>query len=177
MVIAPLLRNPAIRNLLHHHHHRQCRCQRRQRPGALSEAIQGKASSLHPRPLEGVNVKRDMELIRKLLLHIEENTGGKRLRSTEIELDDYEKDEIGYHLKLLIDAGFTDAICSTAARDEFPECLIKGLTWVGHDFLDSVRNDGVWGHVKNAIKPLGTVPFEVMKCVAVAYISKQLGLP
>jgi len=50
------------------------------------------------------------------------------------------------------------------------------LTWHGHEFLDSVRDEGVWSSIKVALKPVGSASFEVVKSLAVAVLSSKLGL-
>jgi len=61
-------------------------------------------------------------------------------------------------------------------QDRFGSYFIKGITWYGHEFLDSIRDEGVWNHTKKALKPFGSASFEIVKNVAVAYVSSKLGL-
>lgn len=112
-------------------------------------------------------MKRDMELVRKLLLHIEENCGSRHLQSPEIGVDGYEPDEIAYNVRCMVDGELLDVIDATAMQDRFGHYIIKGITWKGHDFLDSVRNDGVWSRTKERLKPLGSVSFDVLRAVAI----------
>lgn len=50
---------------------------------------------------------------------------------------------IAYNLGLAIDAGFVNG--REAGGGSF---LLEGLTWSGHDFLDSVRDDEIWRRTK-----------------------------
>lgn len=122
-------------------------------------------------------MKRDIELVRKLLLYIEENFTYDVLHSSLIELEGYSAQEIGYHLKLMADGGLIDTMGGGSTDSRTYECGINGMTPYGHDFLDSVRDEGVWSNVKAALKPVGWASFEVIKNLAVAQASKMLGLP
>ncbi len=68
-------------------------------------------------------MKRDLELIRKILLKTE--AGGEHLES--IRLDGYEDGLVRYHVWLLENVGYVNARANR-------------LTWAGCDYLDSIRN-------------------------------------
>lgn len=67
-------------------------------------------------------MKRDMELIRKILLETE--SGNQHLES--IQIDGYEDGLVRHAVWLLENAGYVNARANS-------------LTWAGHDFLDAVR--------------------------------------
>ena len=81
-------------------------------------------------------MKRDMELIRLLLLEQEK---GEALP----EVASYPEDVQLYHFKLAADADLIEA-------DFIPEIgipksvKIRRITWTGHDFLDSTRDSKIW---------------------------------
>jgi hypothetical protein len=52
----------------------------------------------------------------------------------------YSDEEIVYHLKMLIEEGF--AAGSKQMR------LVTGLTWKGHEFMDTVRDGEIWRQTK-----------------------------
>ncbi|MCX6344606.1 MAG: DUF2513 domain-containing protein [Armatimonadetes bacterium] len=74
-------------------------------------------------------MKRDMDLVRKLLLHIEENGDSKGLHSPRIVIEGFSEDEIGYNLKIMYDGGLLDVSDATSMGDRWCYYLIKGLTW------------------------------------------------
>ncbi|MEJ0090413.1 MAG: DUF2513 domain-containing protein [Limisphaerales bacterium] len=92
-------------------------------------------------------MKRDMELVRLLLLQYE-------AESPPAELADYEQQEIIYNLVLMRDAGLIDAY-PLEGNDVLPRGFMNvRLTWAGHDFLDAARNDTVWNKAKGEfLKP------------------------
>lgn len=120
-------------------------------------------------------MKRDMELVRKILLFIEENhICDSQLNSQSIRIDGFSEEQSDYHVKIMVESGLIDARQpKMIGRLLF---LIDGLTWYGHEFLDAVRDEGVWNHTKKALSPIGSASFDVVKSVAVAYISSKLGL-
>ncbi|MDO8586310.1 MAG: DUF2513 domain-containing protein [Armatimonadota bacterium] len=120
-------------------------------------------------------MKRDMELVRKLLLYIEDNHKYKPLHSQHVEIGDHSKQEIGYHLKIMAQGDLIDVQDITAMGHQAHRYFTDGITWCGHDFLDAVRDDNVWSHTKEAFKPVGSASFEVVKSVAIAYVSSKLG--
>jgi len=122
-------------------------------------------------------MKRDMELVRKLLLYVEENYTYKPLNSDSVRMDGYSDEVIGYHVKIMADGGLIETIDATSTDSRTYQCFIRGITWNGHEFLDLVRDEGVWSNVKAALKRVGSAAsFEVAKNVAVAYVSGRLGL-
>ena len=48
------------------------------------------------------------------------------------------------------------------------------MTWEGHDFLDSIKNEKIWKKAKEIIKEKGgSVPFEVLKSL-ILKVSKEI---
>src|SRR5262245_43464068 len=107
-------------------------------------------------------MKRDMDLIRTILLEMEQN---QNPRGGSVQVRGYSEDQIAYHLKLLKEAGLIDAIdvSSTTGIGFIP----ISITWRGHDFLESTRNEGVWQKVKAEIKDRGmSLPFQLIEQLA-----------
>lgn len=118
-------------------------------------------------------MKRDMELVRKILLETEQYPKGTGWLNVEIA--GYSKADVSYHVKILSQAGLLTAQDLTT-RDGF--CWMPtSLTWDGHEFLDAVRNDTVWTKTKDLVKEKGgSVPFEVIKALAIKFAGSLFGL-
>lgn len=84
------------------------------------------------RSMEAAPVKRDMELVHKLLFFVEER--GSRLFKGNISIEGYERTAIVEHLYLLVNGGFVELGQDTLA-DKGPLCL----TWKGCDYMDQLR--------------------------------------
>jgi hypothetical protein len=83
-------------------------------------------------------MKRDMDLVRELLLKLEaEPLDGNlwRLDPDDLGISGRTREEISYHLEQLISGGLLDA-----ERELSSQFNARKLTWAGHDFLDSVRD-------------------------------------
>ena len=119
-------------------------------------------------------MKRDLELVRNILLLIEENNDGGKLKLP----DDWNRKNVAYHLKILDQAGYVEN--KTTWADNKPIIIYATLTWDGHEFLDSIKNNNVWNKTKDGIKTKGfelsSVPFNVLKEYASLQIRNLFGL-
>ena len=119
-------------------------------------------------------MKRDMDLVRKILLEVEE-LPGPRPKLRELEIEGCDEVQVQYHLKLMSDAGLIDTY--EAGDPGKLKLLPQGLTWDGHDFLDAAREESRWRKAMASIKQkAGAVSFEVVKQVLVSIAKDQLGL-
>ncbi len=121
------------------------------------------------------NMKRDFELIRKILREVEDSDGLSRL--TGFEYDGYDKDVVTEHIEILIEA---DLLRGKVTRylNGSGSAFVTGLTWAGHDFLDSMKDEGIWSKAKDTIlKPVGGVAFDVLKEWLKWQMKQKLGLP
>ncbi len=121
-------------------------------------------------------MKRDMELIRKLLLYVEEHGKYTGLRDNDIVIDGYTPEQIGYNLWLLHDGRYIGIIDLRCDHDTYYRCIVTNITWDGHELLDTIRDDGVWKKTKERLAPVGSVGIEVLKAVAVSVAKGMLGL-
>ena len=105
-------------------------------------------------------MKRDMDLIRKMVLAIEDAPGGFAPR---MEFDGYTADQIGYHSHLMIQAGLATGVDGTHLESSGPEAHLRTLTWEGHEFAAASRNDTIWKQAKAKIgATVGTVSLSVL---------------
>ena len=101
-------------------------------------------------------MKRDMELIRLLL--VQQETG-----EPPLELEAYPVEEQLYNLELMSDAGFIVANISHDATGTACSATIRRLTWSGHDFLDATKDSKVWKIAKDhIIKPGAAWTFSLL---------------
>jgi hypothetical protein len=124
-------------------------------------------------------MKRDLDLVRIILLAVEASPAGIMLRNREIEAPGFDPAVVSEHVQLLTEADFLKA---TISREINPsgarECHIFGLTWQGHEYLDAVRNQEVWTKTKQSLAKVGgSAALEVVKQIASAIIKQHLGLP
>lgn len=92
-------------------------------------------------------MKRDMDLVRKILLKIEESPEYSFISPFNIE--GYNEDQISYHIELLDEAGLIKAKeLSTMGNYSW---IPDRLTWEGHEFLEASRDDTRWEKAKKTI--------------------------
>ncbi len=125
-------------------------------------------------------MKRNMDLIRELLLRLEsmETTRGAMYHfalpddeaDPDLGLVDFTAQEIEYHARLLIQAGLIDPGNGGA----FSGFTFRSLTWEGHDFLDAIRDDFIWAKTKSGAREVGGLTFELLKALARGFIKKQI---
>jgi hypothetical protein len=122
-------------------------------------------------------MKRDMDLIRTLLLKLEvlPVPVGAIVHITpdikEISVDSKTPDEIEFHLELLCDAGFID---QGGGEGPMVGILFRKLTWAGDDFLDSVRDPVIWHETKEGAKKAGGFTVDLLVALAKGLIKKKL---
>ena len=126
-------------------------------------------------------MKRDMDLVRRLLLLIEEKDNGS---GNPIELEGLigikeghfgQDPRVAGHLETTNEAGLIDALVSAEMGGGL-EVHPRRLTWEGHDFLDTIRDEGVWSSTKEAVgKAGGTAALETWKATAREVTGQLIG--
>lgn len=122
--------------------------------------------------IEANEVKRDDDLLRKLLLEIEAQQDAVYVLALHLSSSPEER-RAYYHLKLLADAGFLDETGSGSGG-------VFRITNAGHDFLASIRDETAWSKVKGASRSLGDVGLGFMKDIGIGYLrakAVEMGIP
>lgn len=121
-------------------------------------------------------MKRDLDLIRKLLLAMEEHEHG--FAPQRIHIDGYNEDQIGYHIYLLGEAGLAKVVETTSMGNASPNALPLNLTWAGYEFLEAAKDETLWRKAKEKlVQPAGGVAFSVLIEWLKAEAKSRLGLP
>ncbi len=114
-------------------------------------------------------MKRDMDLIREILLEVEKcpSLGGCR-----IEIPGHSQEEGYYNAQLAQEAGLIDARFVPGSTDFH----VFRLTYAGHEFLEAARNDTLWTKAKETvIRNTGALTLEGLKTALPILIRKALG--
>lgn len=118
-------------------------------------------------------MKRNMDLIRDLLLYVEDQPPGEIIQTVTYDDEKYTEAEVFGHLKLLINANFIDGKLQMT-HDRGGLFMARDLTMAGHDFIDAIRNDTVWNQTKEKVSAIGgSVAMEIIKDIAL-YYGRQL---
>ena len=117
-------------------------------------------------------MKRDWEVIREVLAEVEAHDIADP-QGLEYEVCPDEFSIKGQHALLLWRSGFLTGIdASNMSR----EALINpGLTWEGHELLDTLRSKPIWDEVKKTAKTKGIeLSFEAVKALGKAALAHVL---
>jgi hypothetical protein len=117
-------------------------------------------------------MKRNMDLIRLLLLRSEGDEAAR------VACEQFSLEERGYHVQLLIDAKLIEGEAIRGPEGHFIGAVVARLTWAGHDFLESVRDDTLWAKAKKyVLKPGVSWSFDLLKEWAKHEAKLKLGMP
>ena len=108
------------------------------------------------------------ECVRDVLLAVEaapfSNISPAQLQAA---LPQYSGDELTYTCLKLDEAGYLRAEFSTRIGQHHPQlCLIRSMTFNGHEFLDTIRDDTNWGKVKDTAKKAGVFSMKALIQIA-----------
>lgn len=120
-------------------------------------------------------MRRDMDLIRDLLLKLEALEvrpsavlllGGQ---DKEVLSEGKTPEEIDYHLSLIYEAGFISAPSFSSLDGRIP---FQRLSWQGHEFVDVIRDPAVWKKTKEGATTIGGWTVGIIKDIGVAYLKQ-----
>ncbi len=117
-------------------------------------------------------MKRDLQLVRKILIHFEEKENWAH--EENIKIQDYDDKLISYHIDIMFEAGLLNGEPSKTSTGRIFDVLPFRLTWEGHEFLDNTRG-GRWEKILKKLKEKGgEFTFELVKKLATKYAEEQL---
>lgn len=97
-------------------------------------------------------MKRDMELIRKILMKIEEDFEPGSGWINNLDVPGYEKKMVAEHCDLLYQDNLVREYNASYADNEIYNFGVGPLTNKGHDLLDNIRDEIIWEKTKKTIK-------------------------
>lgn len=123
-------------------------------------------------------MKRDMDLLRDMLLRVENSTGKPGWKTLTEGMPEEEAKRAIAHLELAKEAGLIKGASLNLGGHSIIENV--ELTWSGHEFLDSVRDPEVWDKAKEGASKAGSASVEFMWEIAKVYgkqlIKERLGI-
>ncbi len=120
-------------------------------------------------------MKRDMELIRKILLAVEDSESA--FAPDPLIIEGYTDEQITYHSYLLVNAGLVHGHISIESGESLM-ALVEYPTWDGHEFLDAARDDARWKKTMHLVAEKGgAVTMSVLQGLLVAGMKSAFGLP
>jgi len=121
-------------------------------------------------------MKRDMNLVRSILLTMEEHEHGRAPRPFTVE--GFSEEEVGYHIHLMGQAGLLKVAGTTSMSSPSPKAIPVYITWDGHEFLDLSREPSRWKQAVAKIKDTGgAMTISILSDVLLALAKKALAIP
>ncbi len=123
-------------------------------------------------------MKRDMNLVLKILQKIEDKTS---LTSERIEIEGEDEQVVTRHIEMMQAAGLLDGLPPKRERGGIT-MYVKDLSWEGHDFLVAIQDKGVWSRLTEeySVDQLAKMPLAILKLAAVGLlkdaVERRLGL-
>lgn len=112
-------------------------------------------------------MKRDWELVRKILLAVEDLQGDCQTISGS-SIPGYDPVVVSYHIFLMKEAGLVRATCSNSLSEP-RQCFAQEMTWSGHEFLDQIRSQTIWNKTVGLLRDKGLdLSFDTIKAAAAA---------
>ena len=129
-------------------------------------------------PQKEMAVKRDLDLIRDLLLYLEalpvppSSTYTVPVADIATALRSHDPRKIAHHLEMLIDSGLLIVVGKGLGGHD--ELMFHRISWVGHDFIDCVRHPDVWYKTKLAAEHAGGWTFDLVFELGKAYVKRNI---
>lgn len=94
------------------------------------------------------------------------------------DLAQFQEQEVAYNIRLLSEAGYIKAniLDSYSGDGRIEAALARSLTNSGHELLDTIRSDTVWGKIQDKFKTSGVeMTFDLVLLVGKKILEGLLG--
>lgn len=120
-------------------------------------------------------MKQNLDLIRSILLHIEEVTDiHNDLKDFGELIDVYSEKDIFGHVELLLERGLVKGNLSFGSGG-YVAWNVQRLTHLGHDYLNTVRDPKIWRDTKAGLANVGgSVSLSIVQATAMAMVKASL---
>ncbi len=109
-------------------------------------------------------MRRDDDALRQILLDTERGEDWRVLVYKTSDMSN-EENKFSYNVQLLCDAGFMTQSSQHVFR----------MTNQGHDYLDAIRDEGIWNNTKQLVTDTGgNATLEIMKSLAIGFLKKKI---
>ncbi|MDE0174324.1 MAG: DUF2513 domain-containing protein [Defluviicoccus sp.] len=123
-------------------------------------------------------MKRNMDLVREILLQIEATEPGKAIK---LDTPGNGEEQTGLHVELMIEHGLIEGKAVPSGDGPAHRILtyrIERMTWEGHDFLDAARKESIWKKAKEkCLEATGGLAFDALKACLVELGKQAVGQP
>ncbi|MBQ6395758.1 MAG: DUF2513 domain-containing protein [Atopobiaceae bacterium] len=118
-------------------------------------------------------MQRNLDLVRSILLATAEAQGS--VDANALTDSRFGFTDVAYHIEMMRDAGLIEGLVVKTSPNQYLRARVDSVTWEGHDYLASIRNDSVWSRVKQSIvKVAGSATFALIKRMGEQELEKLL---
>lgn len=119
---------------------------------------------------------RDILLLCEKNLKLDDNGEMNSLASQElsVSLPKYKLAEIKYTVLKLEEAGLVNATIISPDGFLVMDFRLYDISYDGHEFIESIRNDNNWGKVKALASKVGSYSISTLQQIAVSVISYEI---
>lgn len=111
------------------------------------------------------------DCVRDLLLYIEKNLSfNDEIEINRLKLGNYSTEELLYTAEKLVEANYLKSY-NIEIDDEPSIILINSITYNGHQFIDTIRDNLVWSKTKKVLSVLKSVSIEITSETAAKVIN------
>ena len=122
-------------------------------------------------------MRLDHECVRKLLLYYESNLTLTDSNNVDgIDLSGFSAETVKYTTLKLAEAHFVDASVTPLLNGDY-YVTVKAITWDGHAYLDTVRDNAVWKKTKSILSGVSSASVEIISNVASNVITNMICQP
>lgn len=120
-------------------------------------------------------MKRDMDLVRMILLTIEQHEHSRAPK--QLQLEGYEDEQIQFHVWLMGSAGLLDVSDTSHSLSASHQAIPRNITWEGYEFLEVARQDSMWEKAKRKVSDAGAgLTLEILMGVLKQLAKEAVGL-
>lgn len=128
-------------------------------------------------------MKRDLELVKEILLFFERRDSDKMIDvdhimdGSELAIEGYDGRHISDHIDIMYEAGLLEGYAQRAKDGRLIQVFPTRLTWEGHEFIAAARNENAWAKLKEQFRSTGSaIPFKIAQTLLLKYIEMEVGL-
>jgi hypothetical protein len=124
-------------------------------------------------------MKRDMELVRKILLVMEAEPSGTGPMYPKIE--GYDPETVMHHIYIMGTGKLIECDPGVSANEgHVRKASARNIMWDGYEFLNAARDQDTWEQAKETVRGAGrdlsTVTIGVLQGILTAIIARSMGL-
>jgi hypothetical protein len=117
-------------------------------------------------------MKRDMDLMRQILLEVE---SWNDLELKTVRIDGVEDINLNREVERLYDSGYLEGIVTSGSyQSQYKRIAVRDLSPKGNDLLNSIRNPEVWSKTKKGVEAAGGFTMELLADLAKGFIKKKI---